>query len=392
MTTMILSGALGFLLASLIALFLAPPLWRRAVRVTTKRLIQQSPRMIDEGHADRDQMRAEFAVTTRKMEVKIERLKETSDTQLIELSKAEKKRDRLQGKLESLQTTLQKRDVKIEKLGSKVERLLADIGKKSEQLTTQSERLVRQTEIINAQAATVEQNGAELDELKKKIAEYARKEIEFSTITSKQDLELTSLRTMQQQHKKSQKSENAARKQETEQLRQEVSDGLKEIANLTKNLEARKIATIQLRQEVGKNKEKISELIREIRDKDKIIWRLNQKIEGAGPTEEAQTKLASKPSEIESVPSSSVEGNHQDNDNKASAANLPKIPATPLNALSGQTRGDTPSTNGVDASKNHRTTPSTKPSGANLKAIEASEKQSLAERIRALQTDHPKSM
>ena len=125
MTVIILSGVLGFLLASLIALFLAPPLWRKAVKVTTKKLLQQSPRVMSEGQADRDQMRAEFAITTAKMEAKIEQLREASDTQLIELSTTEKKRERLLEKIKSLQTTLEDREKVIEKLNRKIEPLAA---------------------------------------------------------------------------------------------------------------------------------------------------------------------------------------------------------------------------------------------------------------------------
>ena len=130
MTIILLSGVLGFLLASLIALFLAPPLWRKAVKITTRRLLQKSPRMMSEGQADRDQMRAEFAITTARMEAKIERLKEASDTQLIELSTTEKKRERLLEKIKILQTTAEDREELVENLIRKIQPLEVETDQK----------------------------------------------------------------------------------------------------------------------------------------------------------------------------------------------------------------------------------------------------------------------
>jgi DNA repair exonuclease SbcCD ATPase subunit len=407
MTIMVLSGVLGFLLASLIAWFLAPLLWRRAVRVTTKRLIQQSPRMIDEGHADRDQMRAEFAVTTRKMEVKLERQKEVSDTQLIELSKMEKKRDRLQGKIESLQVTLQKHEEKIEKLNIKLERSLVDIGKKSEQLTTQSERLARQTEMLNSQATALETNAYELDARKAKIDDYANKEVEFSTIVSKQDLELSQLRSKQQQIKLSKKTEDTSHQRLVEKLNQEIRESHQQVSDLTKNLEARKTATLHLRQEVGKNKEKINDLIRQNRTKDEKIRQLHDGFSAIGKSahlstlnmiEAKQTPLAAVP--VETVSSTLVDVNREDNDNRISPADQPATPAPVLTKITDNSYSENSTRNGLETtnrqqqiqSRSHRPAPATRPSRKKQKPMKTSDSLSLAERIRALQTDHPKSM
>ena len=415
MLTLILSGALGFLLASLIALFLAPPLWRRAVRVTTKKLQQQSPRMIDEGHADRDQMRAEFAVNTRKMEVRIDRLKEETDTQRIELSTAEKKRDRLQGKIESLQAALEKSQRKGEKLDAKVERLLNDIGKKNKQLTSQAERLKKQTEMLNDQAVTLEENALELSANKQKIADYVRKEFDFSTITSRQDLELSKLRSMQQEIKFSNRNEDTAHKRECERLNQLIRDGLTEIAGLTDNLEARKKATVRLRLEVGRNKDKISQLIHEIQTRDEKIRQLEDQLAQTGATGKLHLQLKSVPSK--SQPAASGEDNRQDNDNKLYPATLPlSLPpavrqtSSLVTSLNNSTR-DARFTNGQEAPAatrrngqddtarpphDDRPAEKTVPPGKTLQSpsleTHSLETPSLAERIRALQSDNSKSM
>ncbi|MEO0637517.1 MAG: hypothetical protein AAFY73_12800 [Pseudomonadota bacterium] len=66
--------ALGASVAGLVALWLAPMVWRRAVRVTERRVEAAIPLSIHEVQADKDQMRADFAVQLRKVEQKSEKL------------------------------------------------------------------------------------------------------------------------------------------------------------------------------------------------------------------------------------------------------------------------------------------------------------------------------
>lgn len=66
--------ALGFLVAGLVALAAAPAFWRRAIRLSTRRLEQQLPLSLEEILAGRDLLRAEFAVEQRRLEQKAEAL------------------------------------------------------------------------------------------------------------------------------------------------------------------------------------------------------------------------------------------------------------------------------------------------------------------------------
>jgi hypothetical protein len=63
--------ALGFLLAGLVALAFAPAFWRRANRLTRRRLEMQVPLSVQEILAERDQLRAEFAVEQRRLELRM---------------------------------------------------------------------------------------------------------------------------------------------------------------------------------------------------------------------------------------------------------------------------------------------------------------------------------
>jgi len=78
---------LGFLAASLIALITMPFVHGRAERLTTRRLEAAIPVSMAEIQADKDQLRAEFAMSTRRLEMSVEQLKSKTTSQLTELSK-----------------------------------------------------------------------------------------------------------------------------------------------------------------------------------------------------------------------------------------------------------------------------------------------------------------
>ncbi len=66
--------SLGFLVAALGALALAPAFWHRAIRLSTRRLEMQLPLSAREVLAERDLLRAALAVEQRKLEQKVEAL------------------------------------------------------------------------------------------------------------------------------------------------------------------------------------------------------------------------------------------------------------------------------------------------------------------------------
>src|SRR3954463_8094950 len=77
----------GFLIASLIGLVILPLVHNRAVRLTARRLEASTPVSMSEIQADKDQLRAEFAMSTRRLEMSVEQLKTKTTSQLAELGK-----------------------------------------------------------------------------------------------------------------------------------------------------------------------------------------------------------------------------------------------------------------------------------------------------------------
>jgi chromosome segregation ATPase len=78
---------IGFLVAALLCLLFVPLVHNRAVRLTMKRLEAATPLSIAEIRADKDQLRAEFAMSTRRLEMSVEKMKAKTTSQLAELGK-----------------------------------------------------------------------------------------------------------------------------------------------------------------------------------------------------------------------------------------------------------------------------------------------------------------
>ncbi|WP_291855963.1 hypothetical protein [Bradyrhizobium sp.] len=79
--------AIGFLVSMLFGLMIVPLVHNRAVRLTTRRLEAATPLSMAEIQADKDQLRAEFAMSARRLEINVEQLKNKTTSQLAELGK-----------------------------------------------------------------------------------------------------------------------------------------------------------------------------------------------------------------------------------------------------------------------------------------------------------------
>jgi hypothetical protein len=62
---------IGVLLGALIGLVLIPVVYGRAVRLTTRRLQAVLPETMAEIYAEKDLLRAEFAISTRRLEIAV---------------------------------------------------------------------------------------------------------------------------------------------------------------------------------------------------------------------------------------------------------------------------------------------------------------------------------
>ena len=98
--------AIGFLLAALGILIVAPLVHGRAVRLTRQRLESMIPASAAEIMADKDLLRAEFAMSTRQLEIALSELKAKSANERAELGRKTDAVHRLENELTALRAQL----------------------------------------------------------------------------------------------------------------------------------------------------------------------------------------------------------------------------------------------------------------------------------------------
>ncbi|MCO5130058.1 MAG: hypothetical protein M9932_05775 [Xanthobacteraceae bacterium] len=164
--------AIGFLFAALLSLMLLPLVHNRAVRLTTKRLEASAPVSMTEVQADKDQLRAAFAVSARKLEMNIDQLKGKTTGQAAELGKKTEAVNRL--KME---------------LGTRNAEILA-LQAREETLT----KLLRNaTEELNATTATLHATQQALGERQAEIVRLNTGLAEQSQLADTRQTELTAV-------------------------------------------------------------------------------------------------------------------------------------------------------------------------------------------------------
>jgi chromosome segregation ATPase len=87
MIEMIMYFGGGFLVASLLAIVLISFVHQRAVRLTQRRLADAIPVSMAEIQADKDHLRAEFALSARRLEMSVEQLKAKATAQLSDIAR-----------------------------------------------------------------------------------------------------------------------------------------------------------------------------------------------------------------------------------------------------------------------------------------------------------------
>jgi hypothetical protein len=99
--------ALGFFAASLLALLLVPPLWHRAVRLTTKKLETTMPMSVADIQADKDQLRAQYAIKLRRVEMALDKAKDKAIREQVEANKRRVKIAEIHADLAAAKATME---------------------------------------------------------------------------------------------------------------------------------------------------------------------------------------------------------------------------------------------------------------------------------------------
>lgn len=148
----ILFFALGFLTAGFLALLVAPAFWRRAVNLTRKRVEASMPMTLDEIQADKDRMRAEFAMSARRLEMSAQALREKNAAQAVEIGRGREE-------IKALNSVISEKNREITALEAAGEALRTELQQHSNDMQRLSARLAEADNVLKQRAAEIEKLG-----------------------------------------------------------------------------------------------------------------------------------------------------------------------------------------------------------------------------------------
>lgn len=218
---------LGFLCAGSIALVVAPAFLRRAATLTRKRIEASSPLTLDEIQADKDRIRAEAAMSIRRLEMSGEAARDKGATQLVEINR----------RGEEIKALAAERDGQAATIGGLEAQLTAmtiDLGKRGEAVQRLSARLAE----VEAEKASVESEFKQLGRLYEE-ASYASSSRQIELVARESEIETLSSDIL---HAKAQRKDAEARAQalaiETRNARETLKAERKRADAVNKKLES----------------------------------------------------------------------------------------------------------------------------------------------------------
>jgi len=232
--------AIGFLVSTLLGLAILPLVHNRAVRLTTKRLEAATPLSMAEIQADKDQLRAEFAMSARRLEMSVDQLKHKTTSQLAELGKKSDSINRLKfelGEKNAAIFSLEAREKAMreqlrateEEFNSKTQLLRqaeTDLGDKKSELAKLEHQLSERSLAAESRQAELATVTAQIAQLQVRVGEA-----EQSLALARQNLET------QREESTSASNDLSAARQRAENLNQRVADLEHQLIAQTKEAE-----------------------------------------------------------------------------------------------------------------------------------------------------------
>lgn len=251
MVQSVLFFALGVLCAAFLVVLIAPSVWRRAVVLTRRRVEASIPQTQAEIQADKDRIRAEYAMTTRRLEISVKALKEKVAEQLVEISRG---REALKGLAMVRQDKNQ---------------ALSELEVRNEMLREREEQLQRLHERLTENERKLDKRALDLEKLEQMYddASFASSNRQIELVARESELQkladdITALRTQRKEAEK--RSQEAAT--EIKLAREALKAEKKKTGELEKKLE-RLTATLAEREDKLARREKELERSRTERPK-----------------------------------------------------------------------------------------------------------------------------
>lgn len=266
----ILFFILGFLCAGFLALLVAPSIWRRAVALTRRRIEGSIPLTQAEISAEKDQLRAGFAMEARRLEMTIAGLQQKAAGQAVDIG-------RVREQLTVAQSEgVQKNDA-IAALEGRVSALDAEIGERDQKIGQLVANLAEAEKLIDRRAEDMEKLGQLYDE-----ASFlsSNRQIELVARESEIDKLASDMLAMRNQRKEIE-AQSQAIVAESRTAREALRVEQKRVADLDKRIE-------RLLSVVADREDKLER-------REKELARLREKLKGGGTVARSVAEPAKRP-------------------------------------------------------------------------------------------------
>lgn len=246
--------AIGFLISMLCGLMVLPLVHNRAVRLTTKRLEAATPLSMAEIQADKDQLRAEFAMSARRLEMSVEQLRNKTTSQLAELGKKTDAINRMKAELSEKNATIFSLEAREKAV--------------KEQLQTTENDFTAKTEALRLAETTLAERQSELAKLNSELSDRSM------TAESRQ-VELLAVRA------------------QIEGLQNRVNDAEKEFAATQARLEQQRRESAAATQDLDEARKRVETLSQRVTDLDgQLVAQVKEAETLSGHVSDLESRLA----------------------------------------------------------------------------------------------------
>lgn len=205
---------LGFLAAGFLAVLVAPSIWRRAVALTRRRIEAALPLSMAEIRADKDAVRAEYAMAMRKLEMTVKSLREEIAARSLDV-------DRARDETRRVRHALEEKEAARAELERRERELRAGLRQREDEAARLMDGLAERDRLLEERAAELERLGAMYDEASfnasNRQIELVAQEANVDRLTQ----ELSALREEHRQANASLREANAAARELEQAVRAE---------------------------------------------------------------------------------------------------------------------------------------------------------------------------
>lgn len=255
MVQSVLFFVLGFLCAAFLTLVIAPAFWRRAVSLTRRRVEASIPLTQSEIQAQRDQLRAEFAMNARRLEMTVQALQQKIAAQAVEIGRGNEE-------LKKAIAGERRGEQEIKALEAEGSALRSQLGEAQEQIRGLKEQLDKAEQFLKERD----------DEYRKAMRLYedasfssSNRQIELAAREAELEKLATDMATLRNQHKAADRRYQEAAA-ETRASRDALQGEKQRAADMDKRLERLLAALADHEEKLDRREKEVSRLRQKLKN------------------------------------------------------------------------------------------------------------------------------